>query len=68
MKSTKIMLAVILTALCTWFALSLMVYTLSNMTFKESATSYGVILIMMIVGWIPSIIVGIDIEEKLKYK
>jgi hypothetical protein len=38
------------------------------MTFKESATSYGVILIMMMVGWIPSIIVGIDIEEKLKYK
>lgn len=68
MKSTKIMLAVILTAFCTWSTLSLMVYTLSNMTFKESATSYGVILIMMIVGWIPSLIVGIDIEEKLKYK
>ena len=68
MKSTKIMLAVIFTAICTWCTLSLMVYTLSNMTFKESATSYGVILIMMMVGWIRSIIVGIDIEEKLKYK
>ena len=65
MKSTKIMLAVIITALCTWCTLSLMVYTLSSMTFKESATSYGVILIMMMVGWIPSIIVGIDLEDHL---
>jgi len=37
------------------------------MTFKESATSYGVILIMLIVGWIPSVIVGADLEEKLKH-
>ena len=67
MKSTKIMLAVIITALCTWCTLSLMVYTLSSMTFKESATSYGVILIMMIFGWIPSVIVGVDLGEKLKH-
>jgi hypothetical protein len=37
------------------------------MTFKESATSYGVILIMMIFGWIPSVIVGVDLGEKLKH-
>jgi hypothetical protein len=65
MKSTKIMLGVIFTAFCTWMFLASLVWMFSDLTFKQSATSYGVIVIMMICGWIPPIAVGADLEDHL---
>lgn len=65
MKATKIMLAVILTALCTWMFVSILVWMLSDLTLKQSATHMSTIFIMFLFGWIPSVIVGIDIDEKI---
>ena len=67
MKATKIMLGFLSTLFITWMTLSLIVFLLSDdMTFKESATDNGVGALMLILGWLPSIIVCIDLEEKLR--
>jgi hypothetical protein len=65
MKSTKIMLAIIATLLSTWTLMSLIGYVLSDMSLRDCYTNVGTILCMMIFGWVPSVIVGCDIEEKL---
>jgi hypothetical protein len=65
MKSTKIMLAIIATLLSTWTVISLIGYVLSDIPLKECYTNMGTILVMLIFGWIPSVIIGCDLEEKL---
>ena len=66
MKSTKIMLAVIFTAIGTWTLLSLIGWSLSNdATLRDCYTDVGTILTMMIFGWIPSVIVANDLNEYL---
>jgi hypothetical protein len=65
MKSTKIMLAIIATLIATWTLMSLIGYLLSDMSLKECYTNVGTLICMMIFGWIPSVIVGCDLEEKL---
>jgi hypothetical protein len=64
MKSTKIMLAVIATLIATWTLMSLIEYILSDMSLKECYTNLGTILCMTIFGWIPSIVVASDLEER----
>lgn len=68
MKGTKIMLGFICTLLCTWTLFTIIAWIITDLTFKQSFTSGVVLTCMLMFGWIPSIIVGIDIEEKLKYK
>lgn len=65
MKSTKIMLAIIATLLITWTFMSLIGWILSDLTLKECYTHVGTMLCMMIFGWLPSVIVGCDLEDKL---
>lgn len=65
MKSTKIMLAIIATLIATWTLMSLIEYILSDMSLKECYTNVGTIICMMIFGWIPSVIVACDVEDKL---
>lgn len=65
MKSTKIMLAVIATLLSTWTFRSLIGYVLSDLSLRDCYTNVGTIICMIIFGWIPSVIVLFDIEEKL---
>ena len=67
MKSTKIMLAVIATFLSTWTIFSLIGWSLSNdATLRDCYTDVGTILTMFIFGWVPSLIVGYDLDNKLK--
>ena len=65
MKQTKIMLAIIATLLSTWTLMSLIGYILSDLSLKECYTNGGTLICMCIFGWIPSVIIGCDIEEKL---
>jgi hypothetical protein len=63
MKSTKIMLAIIATLIATWTLMSLIGYLLSDMSLKECYTNGGTLICMMIFGWIPSVIVGCDLDD-----
>ena len=65
MKNTKLMLAVIATFLITWCVLGSIGYLLSDLQFKECLICAPTILIMFIVGWIPAIIVGNDVDKHL---
>lgn len=65
MKTTKIMLAFICTVLCTWTLLSIIAWMLTDLTFKQSFTSGGVLACMLMFGWLPAMIVSIDLEDKL---
>ena len=65
MKTTKIMLAVIATLLITWCVIGTIGYLLSDGTYKECMTNGGTLMFMLIFGWIPGIIIGHDLDEKL---
>ena len=64
MKGTKILLGFTSTLFMTWMILLLLVFLFSDdVTFKQSATQNGVCFIMLVFGWVPSLIVCIDLEE-----
>lgn len=66
MKGTLMMLTFLGTLAATWLILSLFVYLLSdNASFREVSGSGGIAMFMLIFGWIPSIIVCVDVEDKL---
>ena len=65
MKSTKIMVAVIAAFLITWTVIGLIGYLLSDGTYKECMTNGGTLMFMLIFGWIPSVILGIDLRDRL---
>jgi Na+/proline symporter len=66
MKSTILMLSAIVTFILTWLLLTTVGYLLSDgLTFKEIASSAPVIMIMVVAGWVPSLIVCVDLDEKL---
>jgi len=64
MKTTKIMLMVVITFLVTWSVLALIIGFLLDYSFRESCLLFGVILTMLIVGWIPSVVVAFDLADK----
>jgi hypothetical protein len=66
MKSTKIMLAVIATLLITWCVIGLIGYLLSDLSYKDCMTHGAAMFCMILFGWIPAIIVGGDLDERLK--
>lgn len=69
MKTTKIMLGCVITFLLTWLTIATIAYLLSSVTdFKTCATNGGTLMFMLIFGWIPSVIVGHDLEKKYKYE
>ena len=65
MKSTKIMLAIIATLLLTWCVTGSIGWMLSDLSYKDCMTNSGTFFFMLIFGWIPSIIIGADLDEKL---
>jgi hypothetical protein len=65
MKSTKIMLAVLATLLIVWCTIGLIGWMLSDLSYKDCMTNPATIMIMFIIGWIPAIIVGADLDEHL---
>jgi cytochrome c biogenesis protein CcdA len=67
MNKTKIMLAVIGTFIVTWVVLGLLCMFFSEYTNLSDAMQNGLVLIIMIIfGWIPCLIVGHDLFEKLE--
>ena len=66
MKTTKIMVAVIATFLITWTVVGLIGYLLSDITYKECMANGGTLMFMFIFGWIPCVIVGADLNERLE--
>jgi hypothetical protein len=64
MRNTRILLATVGTFIITYLFLSTIVYLMSELTFKESSTSMVTAIIAMIFGWIPSVFVAIDLEDK----
>jgi hypothetical protein len=65
MKSTKIMLAMIATLLITWCVIGSIGWMLSDLSYKDCMTNSGTFFFMLIFGWIPCIIIGSDLDEKL---
>lgn len=60
------MLAVIGTALLTWLFLGLITYICSgDLSYRQSIGHGGVGLLMLIFGWVPSLVVAIDLDSKL---
>lgn len=66
MKPTKIMLAAIATTITTWTFMSLIGWALSDMSLRECYTHGATLMLMLILGWIPAVIVGADLDKKLK--
>ena len=63
MKHTKIMLAVIATALTTWLTFGTIGYLLNDISFKQTLISDAVLISCIIIGWLPSLIVWLDLTE-----
>ena len=63
MKHTKIMLAVIATALTTWLTFGTIGYLLNDISFKQTLISDAVLISCIIIGWLPSLIVWMDLTE-----
>ena len=66
MKQTKIMLAVLATILLTWCVMGLIGWMLSDLSYRECMTNTGTLFLMLFIGWIPSIIVGADLDKSLE--
>jgi len=66
MKHTKIMLVIISTLLLTFSIVGLIVYLLSDLSYKQSLCHGTTVLLMMLIGWIPSVIVAVDYNEYLE--
>jgi len=65
MKNTKIMVTTLLTFILTWVLLGTLCFLLSDSSFRDSLTQDGLIFFLIMFGWIPSVIVGCDLNEKL---
>ena len=65
MKSTKLMLAVIATFLITWCVLGSIGYLLSDLSFRDCLTHGATLMLMLLLGWIPAIVVGNDVNDQL---
>ena len=66
MKSTKIMLAVLATILLTWCVMGLIGWVLSDLSYRECMTNTVTLFLMLFIGWIPSIIVGADLDKTIE--
>jgi hypothetical protein len=68
MKSTIIMLTFLGAFIITWMTLAGAAYLLTDIpTYKECMTHGGVLMLMLIFGWIPAVIVSMDVDENLNH-
>jgi len=65
MKTTKVMLAVIATFFITWCVMGLIGYLLSDASYRECMVDGATLFLMLTIGWVPCLIVGIDLDDKL---
>lgn len=69
MKGTITMLVILVTLLTTWLSISLLGWAFSDTTsFKACATHGGTLMVMIIFGWIPSVVVAVDMDEYFSNK
>ena len=59
------MLAVIAKFLSTWCVLGLIGWYISDLSFRDCLTHGRTLMVLMLVGWIPAIIVGNDVNDHL---
>lgn len=57
------MVAVIATILITWCVMGLIGYLLSDLSYRECMTHGATLMLMLVFGWVPSIIVGADLDK-----
>ena len=65
MKNTVVMLAIIATFFLTWVGLASFGSLISDYTIKALMSDSMTIICMFTFGWIPCVIVGIDLSERL---
>lgn len=65
MKGTKMMLGILATLAATFFFFGLIGYILTDYSFKESYQQPGLYFAMIVIGWLPAVIVGKDLDEVL---
>ncbi len=65
MRTTKVMLAVLITFVMTCMLVGLVGYLLSDVSYRDCITNGGTIMFMMVLGWIPAAVVGYDYEQYL---
>ncbi len=65
MKNTKLMVMVVLTFIITWVLLGTLSFLLSDSSLRDCLTENGLIFFLIMFGWIPSVVVGCDYNEKL---
>lgn len=63
MKNTKIMLAAILTFLLTWLLIGVICWILLDIPLKDCLACPEMFFFMLILGWIPSLIVVLDLID-----
>lgn len=64
MRNTIIMVAVIGTFIATACFIGFIGYMLSDASYKECMNSPGLACFMLVFGWVPSMIVGMDLHTK----
>ena len=57
--------AVIATFLITWCVLGLICWCVSELPFRDCLTHGATLMILMLIGWIPAIIVGNDVNDNI---
>ncbi len=66
MKRTIIMLSAVSTFFLVWMLTSSFFWIFTtDILFKDIVMNPGMIGFMLIFGWIPSVIVGVDLDDKL---
>lgn len=65
MKATKIMLSIIACFIITAMTFGFIGYLLSDLTYKQCMQHGALWMGMIIFGWIPCVILAMDLDEKL---
>lgn len=65
MKGTKMMLAIVVTITLTAMTFGLIGYLLSDLTYKQCMQDPALFMCMLVFGWIPSVVVAMDLDERL---
>lgn len=59
------MLAIAATLTLTAMTLGLIGYLLSDLTYKQCMQDPALWMVMLVFGWIPSVVVSMDLDERL---
>ena len=66
MKNTIITIAITITFMLTWCFFAFIDWCLTESTYKMCMTDQGVLLCLIVIGWVPSIMIGGDLDELIK--